>query len=452
MPLFEWTYMQDDLSRIGVIPSDRKKLENMGITSLQQLAVMSVQSLGMGPSKGNQLIQRARNILFNKNVVHIGIINDDTIEIEVLQTDRATRKSVLTALDVYSTGWGTTALEVDGDILRLTRKSTGFNKVLRKAIAMQEIIESKREDEKQRTGITLPEEDLISFAKERGFEGFWKIVFQSIHGNDIMKKVIVTSMFSSFKEPVHSLIIGEPGSSKTMAKEIISDQFSDITNIGANTTRSGLVCNLATGDLGALPHSNHKIVLVDEFDKIPHEDVEYTYELLSNGRCSVHSAKVHQDIESQFVMIAFANPKTKVFGKNAISDIGLSPLLVSRCALIVRVENIGTMERLNLFEKRFYGLGELEENHEYYDQWVRLARNHKPDILASEEKVRSYLDDMNQIVENYYSTNLRRDLRMADYIRRIPFSIARASFGNVDDEVLQKASDIVHESIETWFR
>lgn len=444
--------MQDDLTKLGVIPSDRKKLESMGITTIKQLAVMSVQTLGMGPSKGNQLIQRARNILFNDNVVSITIKDEDEIEIEVLQTDRATRKSVLNALDVYVAGWGTTSLEVEGNILRLKRKSTGFNKVLRKAQALEEIIHSKKEEEKQKIGITLPEDDLIAFAKQRGFEGFWKNVFQEIHGNDIMKKVIVTSMFSTFREPIHSLIIGEPGSSKTMAKEIISEQFSDITNIGANTTRSGLVCNLATGDLGALPHSNQKIVLVDEFDKIPHDDIEYTYELLSNGKCSVHSAKVHQDIESQFVMIAFANPKTKVFGQNAVKDIGLSPLLVSRCALIVRVQNIGTEERLNLFQKKFWGKGELEENHEYYDQWVRLARRHAPEITASEEMIQKYLEEMNQIVEKYYSTNLRRDLRMADYIRRIPLAIARASFGNVDDAVLKTASSIIHESIETWYR
>ena len=45
-------------------------------------------------------------------------------------------------------------------------------------------------------------------------------------------------------------------------------------------------------------------------------------------------------------MIAFANPKSKVFGKNALTDIGLSPLLVSRCALIVKVQNIGKEGRL----------------------------------------------------------------------------------------------------------
>ncbi len=444
--------MQDDLSKLGVVPSDRKKLENMGITTIDQLAVMSVQILGMGPSKGTQLIQRARNILFNTNVVGIQIKNEDEIEIKVRRTDQAVRLSVLNALDVYSAGGGTASLEIAENTLKLTRKSIGFNKIVRKAQALHEIIESKKQDDHMRIGVSLPHDELITFAKERGFEGFWKNIFHEIHGNDIMKKVIATSMFSTFREPVHSLIIGEPGSSKTMAKEIISDQFSDITNIGSNTTRSGLVCNLGTGDLGALPHSNQKIVLVDEFDKIPQDDIEYTYELLSNGKCSVHSAKVHQNIESQFVMIAFANPKTKVFSKNAVDNIGLSPLLVSRCALIVRVENIGSEERFNLFQKKFWGRGEIEEHHQYYDQWIRLARNYIPKITASETKVKKYLEKMNQIVENYYSTNLRRDLRMADYIRRIPFAIARASFGVVDDTVLEEASAIIHESIETWYR
>ena len=443
---------EDDLSKLGVIPSDRKKLEHMGITTLEQLAVMSVQMLGMGPSKGKQLIQRARNILFNHNLVNIIIRDEDTVEVIVKQTNRAVRKSVLTAFDVYKTGWGTVALDIEENKLTLNRKSTAFNKVIRKAEALQEVIEAKKLDKKEKEGIFLPEDELKQFAQKRGFEGFWKNVFQEIHGNDIMKKVIATSMFSTYKEPVHSLIIGEPGSSKTMAKEIIGEQFSDISSIGANTTRSGLVCNLGTGDLGALPHADQRLVLVDEFDKIPQDDIEYTYELLSNGKCSVHSAKVHQNIRSQFIMIAFANPKTKVFTKDAVSDIGLSPLLVSRCALIVRVGNIGSDERLDLFQKKFYDTGEIKKKPEYYDQWMRLARRYDPEINASESQVKSYLKQMSEIVEEYYNTNLRRDLRMADYIRRIPMAIARASFSPIEDDTLDEAAEIVEESIATWHK
>ncbi len=442
--------MEDDLTLLAVVPSDRKKLENMGITKLEQIAIMSTASLGMGGSKGNMLIQRARNILANENIKDIKIINEDLIEITVDRTDNAVVKSVLNVLDVYSVGWGNAALKVEGNVLKLSRKSQAFNKVISKAGSLQEIIEFKKLEEREKSGIFLPDEELRKFAKKRGFKGFWENVFREIRGNDIMKKIIATSMFSTYEEPVHSLIIGEPGSSKTMAKEIIGEQFSGITTIGANTTRSGLVCHLGTGALGALPHSNKKLVLVDEFDKIPREDIEYCYELLSNGKCSVHSAKLHQNIESKFIMIAFANPRSKVFGKHALSDVGLSPLLTSRCALIVKVQNISKEERIDLFHKKFYGGGEIKEKHEYYDQWVKLARMHEPEITASEKTVEKYIHDMNEIVEKYYNTSLRRDLRMSDYIRRIPFAIARSSFSSVDDDVVREAGKIVKESIETW--
>jgi len=442
--------MEDDLTLLGVVPSDRKKLENMGITTLEQIALMSVSSLGMGPSKGTMLVQRARNILANENILDIVITNGDLIEITSKKTDRAVIKSILNALDVYVVGWGNAALTIEGNVLKLSRKSEAFSKVISKAESLREILESKKMIEREKSGIYIPEDELKKFAKDRGFQGFWENVFQEIHGNDIMKEVITASIFSTFNEPVHSLIIGEPGSSKTMAKEIITERFSDIITIGANTTRSGLVCHLGTGDLGALPHANRKLVLVDEFDKIPGEDIEYCYELLSNGKCSVHSAKLHQSIESNFIMIAFANPKSQVFGNNALKDIGLSPLLMSRCALVVRVQNISKEDRLNLFRKKFYGTGELKEKHDYYDQWVKLARRFEPTISASEKNVNRYLNMMNDIVENHYNTTLRRDLRMSDYLRRIPFAIARSSFGAVDNKVLMEAEALINESIETW--
>jgi DNA replicative helicase MCM subunit Mcm2 (Cdc46/Mcm family) len=442
--------MEDDLSLLGVIPSDRKKLENMGITTLEQIAIMSVTSLGMGSSKGTMLIQRARNILANRNITDINIKNEDLVEVTVDSTNRAIIKSVLNALDVSFVGWGNASLKVDKNVLKLSRKSKAFDKVISKSRSLWEIIEVKKQEEHEKSGIFLPEDDLKEFAKKRGFKGFWKNVFNEIHGNDIMKKIITTSLFSTYEEPVHSLIIGEPGSSKTMAKEIISELMSDIMIIGANTTRSGLVCHLGTGDLGALPHSDKKLVVVDEFDKIPKDDIEYCYELLSNGKCTIHSAKLHQNIVSKFIMIAFANPRSQVFGRNSMSDIGLSPLLMSRCALIVKVQNISREDRLDLFHKKFYGGGEVVEKHDYYDQWVKLARTFEPKIVASEKNVKKYIHEIDSIVEEYYNTTLRRDLRMADYIRRIPFAIARGSFSDVDNNVIQEAIDILKESIESW--
>ena len=441
--------MSDDLDLLGVLPSDRKKLESMGITRIEQIALLTPQQLGMGKSKGESLIRRAHNIIASRSIEDIEI-GEKEIRVKVDSLSKPVKKSVLSVLGVYELHPGSVMVSEKGNIIHIYKKSPVFSKIVENAEIQKSMIEERRQNELKSKGLTLDLEEIRDFAINRGFEGFWKNVFSEIKGNEIMKKSLSISLFSTFEEPVHSLIIGEPGSSKTLAKEIIESTFKDISTIGANTTRAGLVCNLGTGDLGALPHSHNKIVLVDEFDKMPESDIEYCYELLSNGRCSVHSSRIHTDIESRFIMIAFANPRRGVFKGKPLDEIPLPPLLVSRFALIIKTENISEEERKALFKEKFYGRSEIRIKPEYYDQWVKLSRTFQPKIVANEKDVDKYIDRASKLVEIYQSTNLRRDLRMGDYIRRIPLSIARASFKDVDSDVLDESRNILEESIEGW--
>ncbi len=441
--------MSDDLDILGVLPSDRKKLESMGITRIEQIALLTPQQLGMGKSKGESLIRRAHNIIASRSIEDIEI-GEKEIRVKVDSLSKPVKKSVLSVLGVYELHPGSVMVSEKGNVIYIYKKSPVFSKIVENAEIQKSMIEERRQNELKSKGLTLDLEEIRDFAINRGFEGFWKNVFSEIKGNEIMKKSLSISLFSTFEEPVHSLIIGEPGSSKTLAKEIIESTFKDISTIGANTTRAGLVCNLGTGDLGALPHSHNKIVLVDEFDKIPESDIEYCYELLSNGRCSVHSSRIHTNIESKFIMIAFANPKKGVFKGNPMDEIPLPPLLVSRFALIVKTENISEEDRKALFKEKFYGRSEIRVKPEYYDQWIKLSREFYPNITASERDVDRYIDKVSKLVEVYQSTNLRRDLRMGDYIRRIPFSIARAGFRDIDSDILRESENILEESIRSW--
>jgi len=438
--------MEDDLDKLGVAPSDRKKLESMGITKLEQLALLSHEQLGMGRGKGQTLIRRARNIIAHENIKDIEV-NEEVIRISTKNISRAVIKSILSVLSVYDVPPGCVTLHQKDGTLELWKRTKAFERIYEAALIEKEIIEGKKITDE---GILMSDEQILQFAKERGFDGFWKNAFEEIKGNEIMKKALAVSMFSTFQEPVHTLIIGEPGSSKTLAKEIIEQNFKNITSIGANTTRAGLVINLATGELGALAYSHERLVLVDELDKIPGEDIEYCYELLSNGKCSVHSAKLHEEIKSNFIMIAFANPSSQVFGKNPLQEISLPPLLMSRFALIVKTEKIDKESRLELFKQKFYGGGEIKEKPSFYNQWIEMARNHTPAITASNKRIDEYLSTINEIVEETYTTKLRRDLRMGDYIRRVPQAIARASFESISNEVLDEAEEIFIQSISTW--
>jgi len=438
--------MEDDLDKLGVAPSDRKKLESMGITKLEQIALLNHEQLGMGRGKGQTLIRRARNIIAHENIKDIEV-NENVIRVSTKNISRAIIKSILSVLSVYDVPPGSVTLQEKDGTLELWKRTKAFERVYESALVEKEIIEGKKIFDE---GILMSDEQVLQFAQERGFEGFWKNAFEEIRGNEIMKKALTVSLFSTFQEPVHTLIIGEPGSSKTLAKEIIEQNFKNITSIGANTTRAGLVINLATGELGALAYSHERVILVDELDKIPGEDIEYCYELLSNGKCSVHSAKLHEEIQSNFIMIAFANPSAQVFGKNPLQEISLPPLLMSRFALIVKTEKIDKESRFELFKQKFYGGGEIKEKPSFYNQWIEMARGHTPAITADEKRIEKYLSTINDIVEETYATRLRRDLRMGDYIRRVPQAIARASFESISNEVLDEAEEIFTQSISTW--
>jgi len=63
--------MEDDLDKLGVAPSDRKKLESMGMTRLEQIALLNPEKLGMGRGKGASIIRRARNIIAHENIEDI---------------------------------------------------------------------------------------------------------------------------------------------------------------------------------------------------------------------------------------------------------------------------------------------------------------------------------------------------------------------------------------------
>jgi len=440
--------MEDDLDSLGVPPSDRKKLESMGLTSLEQIALLTHKKLGMRRGKGNTIIRRARNILANRHIQEV-MVDDDAIRVAVTSLSRPVVTSVLDVVGVYEASPGAASMEKSDGVIVLRRESSAFDDIVEHAEVQRDVL-AGRDAHGMRRERPLAEEEVRMFARERGFEGFWQQVFNEIRGNEVMKQALSVSMFSTFREPVHTIVIGEPGSSKTLAKEIIERNFRDVTTVGANTTRAGLVINLATGEMGALAYSDGKVVLADELDKIPDEDIEHCYELLSNGRCSVHSAKVHEEIESHFVMVSFANPSSQVFRDRPIRDIPLPPLLMSRFALIVRTEAIDRDTRHDLFRQKFYGTGELQEKSALYNQWVELARRHDPDIVASDAAVERYLSAVNDLVEEHYHTGLRRDLRMGDYIRRVPQSIARASFGDVTDETLRSAEDIFRTSVESW--
>jgi len=441
-----------ELNKITHDPKVIKILEMRSITSLEQIALSSPAFLGLSKSKAKRIIESAMQTLAEENIENMNI-SKMKITLTLRNSNKAILDSICNTLRVDPNKNCITKRDSPNSITFIMKdgKRSSFQKIVSSAKRFRDYIAAKKRQRMIDEGITLSRKTIVNFAKEKKFEGFYEEFFSDIVGNELMKKVLTISLFSTFNDPVHSLVLGDPGSAKTLARDVLIANLGNITPVGANATRSGLVCNLSTGELGALAVSNRKLVLVDEFDKINPNNLEFCYELMSNGRCSVHSARVHKDVVSHFILIAFGNPKSEVFNKGMpLEDIGMERTLLSRFAFIVKTENLTQKEKEHLFRNRFLGESKLSEHPQLFDQWVKLARTYDPKIKASQDKINDFVKKAVKIVDQHATTKLRRDLRMGDYLRRIAMAFARIEFTNVTDEIIDKAYDLIKESIDVW--
>jgi len=471
-----------DIRELSLSPREQRTLESMGFDTVEKIALCKRDDLGLGKAKGDAIIKRAWNILANRSLSKI-----DTSETQIIITLTDVTPAIVASLEGILGSYDYLREEIKGKDLVIYKplikeckcSSDGnylclecgiglcekcryvhehkniaeihyltrlFDTVKQKAQRLEFLKPSKQKEDE---GVSS--EEVMAIGRQLGFTGFADKFFSELEGNELMKRSLTCALFSAPEEPVHVLVIGDPAGGKTMAKDIIARRLGQgIEIVGANTTRSGLVCNLATGERGALTYSDGKIVLVDELDKIPERDIEYCLELLSNGKCSVHAARVHDTIESHFIMIAFANPEENIFKKDPINEIGLLPVLLSRFALIVKAEVLEAEHRRALIKRKLLGGVSDPEDANWLLSWLREAKKYNPKFEPSEAESERYLDRVDTLVEKHLDTPLRRDMRMGDYAKRVPYAIARASFSNIDGKILEQAIQLIEESINAW--
>lgn len=477
-----------ELTKLRLSPQERKILEDMGLNTVEKISLCCRDELGLGKRKGDDIITRARNMLAYDRIIAVDTDSCDC-GIDIMLSD--TTKPTITAVEHVLGIWSDDLLRTVDDerkSLSISAPSPGpcsacgaaFTHICRTCRvglceecrpkhAHYQSVEKRYLDEmfaqvkeRARSFVPMPKEKrtdadsapsqkVVDIAIEKGFNGFAEGFFTELYGNAVLKKSLACALFSTPKEPIHVLVVGDPAGGKTLARDImVRGMGPDVELVGANATRAGLVCSMASGQLGVLAYADGKVVLADEFDKIPDQDVEYCYELLSNGKCSVHSARMHETIESRFIMIAFANPVNTVFVDEPVQEIGLPPILLSRFALVVKADELNEAHRKELIKRKLLGYASDLDSTGGYITWLRESRKHIPKLMVSDGEIDSYVNRVNGIIERFINSPLRRDNRTADYAKRVAMSIARANFSNIDGRTLEEAAGLIEASIATW--
>jgi Holliday junction DNA helicase RuvB len=127
--------------------------------------------------------------------------------------------------------------------------------------------------------------------------------FQGIVGHDDIKLIFQKAILS--KKPVHLLLVGSPGSAKTMfLTEIMRHEKPSYFIVGSNTTKAGLVNQLF--------ERQPKFLLIDELEKMSMTDQTALLHLMETGIISETKINKTRQIELTSWVFAAANSYEKI--------------------------------------------------------------------------------------------------------------------------------------------
>jgi Holliday junction DNA helicase RuvB len=141
--------------------------------------------------------------------------------------------------------------------------------------------------------------------------GLWKDIlhvnracsFEEIIGHDDIKQILVKAILS--KRPVHLLLVGSPGSAKTMfLTEMMRRYKESYFAVGSNTTKAGLVNQLF--------ERRPKFLLIDELEKMSIADQTSLLHLMETGLISETKINKTRQMELTSWVFATANSSEKI--------------------------------------------------------------------------------------------------------------------------------------------
>lgn len=218
--------------------------------------------------------------------------------------------------------------------------------------------------------IEITEEDertILEISKRPDlYDYLGKSVAPGIFGNDDVKKALTIQLFGGVKnirsdgsctrEQIHGLLVGDPGTGKSVMLKYIQELSRKSRYVsGKGTSGVGLTAMTSrdeiTGDwtleAGAMVLANNGTLCIDEFEKMDESDRSNLHEGMEQGTISVSRANIQAKLNANTTILAGANPKMGRFDdtKELAPQINLIPSLLSRFDFIFIMRDIPNEER-----------------------------------------------------------------------------------------------------------
>ena len=164
-------------------------------------------------------------------------------------------------------------------------------------------------------------------------------MFNIIYGHDELKLVFYNAI-NEESGPVHIMLTGARGTAKSLFLQAIKDNLSNVHYITNNSTGAGIMNYLSK-------HPNTRILCIDEFEKIPHNEANVLLDIMESQKLRSEKAVNNKQYNLDMDLRIFAT-------SNNINK--LTPEMKSRF-LIFHLKEYSYKEFVqvgkNLFEKKF---------------------------------------------------------------------------------------------------
>lgn len=188
----------------------------------------------------------------------------------------------------------------------------------------------------------------------------------SIYGHELIKDSLVLQIFGGVRKvrkdggvtrgDTHILLIGDPGTGKSMLVKRISNIAPKAYFVsGKGASGAGLTATVqrdeTTGtwilEAGALVLANKGYLMIDEMDKMNKEDRDAMHEGLEQQSISISKANIQATLRCETTVLAAANPKFGRFDPylTIAEQIDMPASLINRFDLIFPVKDLPEKEK-----------------------------------------------------------------------------------------------------------
>lgn len=276
------------------------------------------------------------------------------------------------------------------------------------------------------------------------------------------------------RKDIHILIVGDPGTGKSkLCRNII--RLAETFTIAEGTASTGVgltasvvkepLLNTNVLELGAFPKAHCGHCYIDEFDKLPKEQVQILLNALESGEMYFNKSGVHKNIKTEVSLLATANPKYDRFDpyKSLKDQFNMVDTILSRFDLIFIREDKPNLEQdteiaTHILTQQTYGTNVSDPestpindmiSEDFLRKYLVYASQKEPQLTT---KAREYLIKYYPKIRSENGDNneniVLSDPRMLESFTRLSSAISKLKLkDDITEQEVNEAIELVNYSL-----